>query len=197
MGAARPLLHDVYMISAIWIAVALVLVTTLAVPLRAGVRAYRKYRGTRVIICPETDEGAAVEVDARHVALTAVRGEADVRLRACSRWPERRDCGQWCLDEIEMAPYACLARTMLAQFYQGKACALCGQTVGEIEWFDHKPGLLSPERRTVGWHEIAAETLPNVLATHLPVCWNCHVAEAFRRQYPELVIDRPPSRQSA
>jgi hypothetical protein len=185
------------MVTAIWIGTVLVVVAALWVPVLAGWRAYRKYRGTRVITCPETDEPAAVEVDVGRVVLTAARGETNVRLRACSRWPERRDCGQWCLDDIEMAPYACLARTMLEQFYRDKPCALCGHAIGEIEWFDHRPGLLSPERRTVAWHEVAAQTLPDVLATHLPVCWNCHVAESFRRQYPELVIDRPASRQSA
>jgi len=24
-----------------------------------------------------------------------------------------------------------------------------------------------------------------------PVCWNCHVAETFRRLYPEMAADRP------
>jgi hypothetical protein len=39
----------------------------------------------------------------------------------------------------------------------------------------------------------------DVLATHRPVCWNCAVAEGFRRAHPELVTDRqarpgpPPS----
>ena len=35
------------------------------------------------------------------------------------------------------------------------------------------------------------EKLQEVLATHWPVCWNCHVAETFRREHPELVAHRP------
>jgi hypothetical protein len=26
----------------------------------------------------------------------------------------------------------------------------------------------------------------------LPVCWNCHIAQTFRRVHPELVVVRPP-----
>jgi hypothetical protein len=37
-----------------------------------------------------------------------------------------------------------------------------------------------------------AEVLPVALETHLPVCASCQVAEAFRRQFPELVVDRKP-----
>jgi hypothetical protein len=32
----------------------------------------------------------------------------------------------------------------------------------------------------------------NVLATHVPVCWDCRVAKTFRREHPELLTDRPP-----
>jgi hypothetical protein len=51
---------------------------------------------------------------------------------------------------------------------------------------------MSPDGRTMEWGEVRVEDLPEVLRTHRPVCWNCHVAESFRRQYPDLVIDAPP-----
>jgi len=38
---------------------------------------------------------------------------------------------------------------------------------------------------------IPAEKLQEVLRTDWPVCWNCHVAETFRREHPELVVNRP------
>jgi hypothetical protein len=28
------------------------------------------------------------------------------------------------------------------------------------------------------------------MQTHLPVCWNCHIAQEFRREHSELVVDR-------
>jgi hypothetical protein len=68
---------------------------------------------------------------------------------------------------------------------------LCGKPLEEIDWLEHKPALMSPEQKTVEWHEVRAEKLPEVLSTHLPVCWNCHIAETFRREFPELVVDRP------
>jgi hypothetical protein len=44
----------------------------------------------------------------------------------------------------------------------------------------------------VQWSEIPAEKLQEVMRTHQPVCWNCHIAETFRREHPELVVDRAP-----
>jgi hypothetical protein len=41
------------------------------------------------------------------------------------------------------------------------------------------------------WPDVAPETLPQVLATHKPVCFDCYVAETFRREHPELVVDNP------
>jgi hypothetical protein len=156
-----------------------------------GGRAYVSFRGQRVVTCPETLQPAGVEVDATHAALTAYRGRLDLRLRTCSRWPERESCGQECLRQIEAAPAECLVRTMLNAFYLGERCAFCGKPFGTIHWHDHKPGLVSPQGRTTEWHEVAAEELPKVLETHRPVCWNCHVAETFRREHPELVVERP------
>ena len=159
-------------------------------------RAYWTFRGTRVITCPETRAPAAVEVDAAHSAATALV-RPDLRLKSCSLWPERRHCGQPCLDQIESAPEACLLRTILASWYQGRSCVFCGKPFGEIHLTDHKPSMLSPEERTVEWCEVRAERVYEVLSTHRPVCWDCHIAETFRRLYPERVVDRPRSAGSA
>jgi hypothetical protein len=155
-------------------------------------RAYLKMRGKRVVVCPETRRHVAVEVDAARAAATAAAGgEPELRLRSCTRWPERSDCDQDCVHQIERAPEDCAVRKMLADFYEGRSCAVCRRPVGEIHWDDHKPALLRPEDgRTFGWRDIAPETLPRVLETHLPACWNCHVAATFRREHPEMVTDR-------
>jgi hypothetical protein len=143
-----------------------------------------------VVTCPETRAPVAVEVDARHAAAAAALGRAGLRLSSCSRWPQRQGCGQECLRQVEAAPADCLVRTILGKWYAGKSCALCGKSVGERHWLEHKPALLSPEGRTLEWGEIAPEKLPDVLTTHRPVCRNCHDAAAFRRQFPELVVVR-------
>jgi hypothetical protein len=174
---------------ALALAVALLLVTLL-VSWRV-LRAYFRLRGTRVVACPETEQPAAVEVDIRSAALTASVGKPVFHLTSCSRWPERHECGQECLRQVDAAPLDCLVRTRVTSWYEGKACALCGAPVGAINWLEHRQALMSPERVTVQWHEIEAVRLSDVLGTYKPVCWSCHVAESFRRQHPELVLDNP------
>jgi hypothetical protein len=63
--------------------------------------AWRGYRGKRTVTCPETRVPATVEVDAARVAASAWSGVPDVRLKDCSRWPKKADCGQDCLAEVE------------------------------------------------------------------------------------------------
>jgi hypothetical protein len=71
-------------------------------------RAYLKWRGERIITCPENQRPAGVLVNTRHVLLMTLEGKSDLRLKSCSRWPERKDCGQECLRQIEAAPEDCL-----------------------------------------------------------------------------------------
>ena len=155
---------------------------------------YFKYRGARVITCPETRAAAAVDVDVRQAVASSMLGQPDLRLRDCSRWPERQDCDQACLRQVEAAPEECLFRNLLGKWYLGKDCVFCGHSFSELHWSDHRPALLSPDNRIIYWHEIRPETLPDILATHAAVCWNCGVVEGFRRQHPDLVLDRPPRR---
>jgi hypothetical protein len=150
---------------------------------------YLRYRGTMVITCPETRKPAAVEVDASHAALTAAIFEPDLRLKNCTRWPEKKDCGQECLLQIEVAPEDCLANNMLKRWYEGKACVFCAKQFGEIRLTDHKPALLNAEGRTVEWREFRPETLPQVLETHRPVCWDCHMLKTLIREHPGLVFE--------
>jgi hypothetical protein len=156
-----------------------------------ALRAVRKYRGVRVVTCPETQAPVTVELDARHAASSELAGSVEYRLQSCSRWPEREGCGQECLAEIEAAPSGCLVRTMLTDWYRDAGCVLCGREFGEIRWTDHKPGLMAPDRTTWEWDEISPETLPGALATHSPICWDCHIAQSFRTRHPELVVDDP------
>ncbi len=152
---------------------------------------FLKYRGTRVITCPESQAPAAVKVDAAHAAVTAGVGEPVLQLKTCTRWPERQDCGQQCLSQIAASPEGCLVRNIATHWYAGKQCAYCGKEFGEIHWHERQPALMGPDRTTVQWSEVRPEMLPGVLATHPPVCWDCHITETFRARHPELVIERP------
>lgn len=156
-----------------------------------AVRVYLTFRGNRLVSCPENHRPAAVHVAAGKAALEAMVGNQQLSLNACSRWPERESCGQECLAEIEEAPKACLVSTIINHWYQGQVCTYCQKPFGDIHWHDHPPALLNRDRKTVQWNEIPAENLQQAFETHRPVCWSCHMAETFRREHPESVVDRP------
>lgn len=157
---------------------------------RKAVATYVRYRGTRVVTCPETRGPAAVRLDVADAVVAALRGSDEHRLADCSRWPERQACGQACIEQVESAPEGCLVRELLAAWYEGKQCALCRRPFHEIHWHDHKPCLINEDGLTAEWRDFQPEKLPEVLETHRPVCWNCHVAETFRRTRPDRVVDR-------
>ena len=153
----------------------------------------RAYCGKSIVTCPETRRTVAVKIGAKAAAAAGLANSAagHLRLSDCTRWPERRGCGQECLGQIEAAPENCLLRSILARWYHGKACVLCGRLFDEVDWFEHRPGVLDAAGQTFEWSEIAAEKVPETFSTHKPVCWSCQMTERFRRQFPELVLERP------
>jgi hypothetical protein len=171
-------------------AIVLLVVGTLIFAAVSAVRTYLMNRGPRIVTCPETKSSAAVRMNAARAARDAVFGKAQLHLEQCSQWPERKNCGQECLAEIQMDPAECLVRNMVKEWYRGKSCAYCQRPFGEIHWHDRKPALLAPDRSSMQWNEVAAQKLPEVFATHLPICWNCHSAETSRRRHPEMVTER-------
>ncbi len=148
-----------------------------------------RYRGTRVVTCPETQGPAAVRLDLAHATLSSATGDTELRVRSCSDWPERRECGQTCLKELSSAPAECMVKTTLVEWYRGSTCALCGKDIGEVHWVEHRPALLTPGRETVEWNTVSAEDLPRLLATHQRVCWTCHVSKALRERLPGLAVE--------
>jgi hypothetical protein len=67
---------------------------------------YEQYAGSRVVICPENKRQVAVSIDALHAAVTGLSKTPEIRLSDCTRWPERRKCGQECLPQaLETSPY--------------------------------------------------------------------------------------------
>jgi hypothetical protein len=158
--------------------------------IRYFVRTSKRFRGAQVIICPETKKQALVEVDARRAALTSLIGQTEVRLESCWRWPLRKDCGQECLLQLDLAPPECLVRSVLMKWYRGKQCVFCERPFEEIELIDHKPALLDPDGVAVEWTAIPISAANDVMATWQPVCWNCHIAQTFRREHPDLVVER-------
>ncbi len=181
--------------SATLLVAAVLLCTFLTIVANRAVKAWLQFRGQRLVTCPETQAPAAVAVDALGVAATSALDGQRLVLSRCSRWPEREHCGQECLKQIESAPDACLVRTVVDQWFTGKACAYCGRPIAEPHVLQHHSALLGPDGVTLEWADIQAEKLPELFRTHRPVCWNCHVAESFRRLHPELVTDRTDLRR--
>lgn len=155
------------------------------------VRAYSRFRGTRIVTCPETGRPAIVEVDALHASLTSTVGLPDIQLENCWRWPLKEQCGQECLVNLDVMPGQCLVSGVLMRWYRGKTCCYCGKPFEELHWIDHKPALQTPEGSLVRWSGVAVENLSTVMETHLPVCWHCYIAQTFRLEHPDLVVYRP------
>jgi len=152
--------------------------------------AWLRYRGRRVVTCPENTRPAGVTVDALHAAATALGRKPEMTLSSCSRWPERAGCGQACLSQISAAPEDCLVRNILVKWYVGKKCAWCGQAFGDISLGGAKPSVLRADNISVEWSEIPAEQLQEVLSAARPVCFACHMASKMVREHHELVTDR-------
>jgi hypothetical protein len=179
------------------IGVIAVLVLALAVAVRAG-RAWWKYRGDRAITCPENRQPAGVALDVSHAVGYAMGHATDfshwkeggLRLASCSRWPERSGCGQECLSQIQAAPEDCLVRRILTHWYQGKSCTWCGRPFDDVQWDVRKPALLDPSGVSLEWAAVLPERLEKTLASALPVCFACHLANTLVREHPELAVKR-------
>jgi hypothetical protein len=183
----------------IYLMIAALFIAAIYFGIRFFVRASQKFGGERVIICPETGKQAMVEIDARHAALSSLLGQTDLRLDDCWRWPMKENCGQECLLQLDVADSNCLVRSVLEKWYRDKQCAFCERPFEKIDLIDHKPALLSPEGVTIEWKQVPISEVTETMATCLPVCWNCHIAQEFRREHSDLVVnrslpvpDRPP-----
>jgi len=154
------------------------------------VRLWWKYRGARVITCPENQRPAGIFVDAGHAAAKPFATTPPLRLSACSRWPERAACGQQCLSQVAAAPEDCLVRHILVEWYAGKQCVSCGTPFGEIPLAGAKPAVFCADNKSVEWSEIPADRLPETLAAASPICFACHMGNTLVRTHPELAVDR-------
>jgi hypothetical protein len=115
-----------------------------------AVQTYFTYRGKRLITCPETLTEEAVDVAAGKAAAEVFVGGSRLRLEECSRWPERRDCGQECLQQIVADPDNCLIWNIVSNWYEGQRCVYCHKRFGPLHHLDHVPALLGPDRKRNG-----------------------------------------------
>ncbi len=95
------------MVFFIWLVLFLVIVAfLLLIPATWRLALYRRFSGSRLVECPENHKPAVVGIDVRHAAATVMDGSPEMRLRDCTRWPERARCNQACMSQaIQSEPY--------------------------------------------------------------------------------------------
>ena len=177
--------------TAAYVIIAAIVATGLYFVIRWLVASFSKFSGSRPVTCPENGKRELVEVDATHAAFTNAVGRPEIRLQNCSRWPLKQDCGQECLVNLDVAPEDCLVSGVLMRWYGGKICVYCRKEFEAVHWVDHRPALRTPEGTLIEWGEVTVEDMPMVLETHFPVCWDCYIAQTFKRDHPDLVVFRP------
>lgn len=158
-----------------------------------------RYRGKRIVTCPETHLPVSAEINAPLAAGTWLVTQPRFVVTACSRWPERAGCDQACAPQVEASPEETLVRNIVAKWYGEHGCVHCAQPIGGIGGAAVAPALLGPNGDLREWTDIAPEDLPQVLANSVAICARCELAEDFRRRFPNRVTDRPstPLRQHA
>jgi hypothetical protein len=154
-----------------------------------GILALR-YRGKRIVECPETREPVCTEIASVHAVTAKLIGNGDVVITSCTRWPERADCDQACSPAIAAAPRETLVTDIVTRWYAHHACVLCGKHIDDIGGAI-VPALRPDDGDIRPWSEVAPERLPALMSSAAAVCASCALAEEFRHAHPELVIERP------
>jgi hypothetical protein len=153
----------------------------LALPrLFAAYRALRTYRGSHLVICPETGAPAALELSLLRVTLAAAFGRSWMVPRTCSSWPARPACAHACGAAIAAARGADAPRVLIVRWAAGRPCARCRLPLAAQPAPGFEPELLRPDGTSVSWRDVPPETLLAHLETDEPVCWYCHAVSNLR-----------------
>lgn len=157
-------------------------VVLVGLPVAFSLQSYFRNRGRRSVICPENHQPVDVEVDSKFSFWTALRGQEHERLHSCSRWPEKGECGQECLAQVDPTPEN--VERLLSKWYEGKACGICGRLLGPSDWRRSRLALLNEKQKLFELRHMQLDELPTVLDRMRPLCWNCHQEERARQAEP-------------
>ena len=92
---------------------------------------------------------------------------------------------------VKRNPHDAAMTAQLKHYFEGKECATCSQPIPPVHAFEPRPGLLHARtHEAIAWDDIPSDNLSETLESHLPICSNCLITETFRRQHPELVVER-------
>ena len=133
----------------VWVLSLLVAIFVVVAAVFLG-RRYFALRGARLVECPETKAPAAVNLRAARAAL----GGSLLARPSARAGPSGSRAASECLAQIERAPADCLVRTIVTNWYAGKACAVCHKPLGEIDWFERKPGFIDEAGKARPWVDV-------------------------------------------
>lgn len=92
---------------------------------------------------------------------------------------------------VRSNPHDAATTAQLKQFFGGKQCASCSRPIPPVHAGQLRPGLLNANtHEAIAWEAIPAANLSTTLESHVSICSNCLIIETFRREHPELVVDR-------
>jgi hypothetical protein len=157
-----------------------VLVTGL--PVALSLQSYYQSRGRKTAICPDSGHPVAIEVDDEYAFWTALRGQEHSRLKSCTRWPEKADCGQECLAQVNPSPEN--VDRLLSKWYEGKSCAICERGLSPSDWRRSRLALLNEQHKLFELRHMHLDELQSTLQHMRPLCWNCHQEERARQAAP-------------
>ena len=105
---ALTLIGTVYLIFAVAIVLILCMATFFLV--RMFVK-FVQVCGDHQVLCPETGRIAIIRIDAVHAAGTSLVDDPELQVSDCTRWPERQDCRQKCLQHYLSGSSAIMSRS--------------------------------------------------------------------------------------
>ncbi len=147
---------------------------------------YYRNRGRQAVACPETGQAVDVEVDNKFAFWTSWRGQQHSRLQSCTQWPEKGDCGQECLAQIDPSPEN--VDRLLTKWYEGKSCAICTRSLSASDWRRSRLALLNREHKLFELRDMNLDELQTTLQDMRPLCWNCHQEERARQAVPPRAL---------
>ena len=141
-------------------------------PIAAELHAYYANRGRHHVICPDNGEPVEVEVDHKYALQTAMNSHPQTRLASCTRWPEKGECGQECLEQVDPTPEN--VDRLLSKWYQDKQCAICTRALTPGDWRRSRLAVLNQQHKLFELRHMHLGDLQAELQQMRPLCWNCH-----------------------
>ena len=155
-------------------------------PVALSLQTYFQNRGRQPVLCPENGQPVDVEVDNTYGFWTALRGQEHSRLSSCTRWPEKGDCGQECLAQVDPSPEN-VERLMLS-WYKGRVCGVCARAITPSDWRRGRLAWLDAQYKLVELRQVNLKQLQVALQQMRPLCWTCHQEERVRQGVPRRVL---------